>query len=189
MLNMPEIDLSRYGSRRGAVSKAPRWKIIAWFAVSRLFFSDLWAPFYGLKAAILRLFGARIGKGVVIKPGVRITCPWLLAVGDHVWIGEGAWLDNLDRLTVESHVCISQGAYLCAGNHDWTDPYFGLKTAPIHVQEGSWLAAHSIVGPGVTVGRGAVLTLGSVATRSLEPMMIYAGNPAQPVRQRAVQAL
>ncbi|MGF1575106.1 MAG: WcaF family extracellular polysaccharide biosynthesis acetyltransferase [Cyanophyceae cyanobacterium] len=143
-------------------------------------------PFSGLKVWVLRLFGSQIGTGVRIKPGVRVKFPWRLRVGNFVWIGEDAWLDNLAEITLEDHVCLSQGVYLCTGNHDWSQPQFTLRTAPIRVQAGSWIGAKAVVGPGETVGSGAVLTLGSVANRDLDPMTIYAGNPAQPIKSRNV---
>jgi putative colanic acid biosynthesis acetyltransferase WcaF len=138
------------------------------------------------KVWILRCFGAQIGQQVRIKPEVRVKFPWRLSVGDYVWIGENAWLDNVAPIIIESHVCISQDVYLCTGNHDWSHPEFKLIPAPIHIEQGSWLAARAVVGPGVTVGRGAVLCLGSVTGRSLQPMTIYAGNPAQPIKHRVI---
>ena len=122
-----------------------------------------------------------------IKPGVRVKFPWRLTVGDHAWIGENAWIDNLAPVTVESHVCLSQDVYLCTGNHDWSDPNFQLIAAEIYIEQGSWIAARAVIGPGVRVGRGAILALGSVAGRSLEAMTIYAGNPAQPIKKRTIR--
>jgi putative colanic acid biosynthesis acetyltransferase WcaF len=119
---------------------------------------------------------------------VRVKFPWRLIVGDYAWIGEDAWIDNIALVTIESHVCISQGVYLCTGNHDWNHPDFKLIPTPIHIQESSWIAAKSAIGPGVTVGKGAVLTLGGVTGRSLKPMTIYAGNPAQPVKNRKLNS-
>jgi len=95
-------------------------------------------------------------------------------------------LDNLAPITLENHVCLSQAIYLCTGNHDWSHPDFHLIPAPIHIEQSSWIGAGAMIGPGVTVGRGAVLCLGSVAGRSLLPMTIYAGNPAQPIKQRVI---
>ncbi|MEO0854322.1 MAG: colanic acid biosynthesis acetyltransferase WcaF, partial [Cyanobacteria bacterium J06648_11] len=111
---------------------------------------------------------------------------WRLQVGDWVWIGEGVWFDNLAPIEIGNHVCISQDVYLCTGNHDWTAPNFDLQVASICLEESSWVAARASVGPGVTIGKGAILGLGSVTGRSLEPMTIYAGNPAQAVKPRHV---
>ncbi len=163
---------------------APYWKQLLWYFLGSPLLESYWLPISSLKVGILRSFGARIGQQVRIKPGVRVKFPWRLTVGDHVWIGEDAWIDNLADVTLESHVCLSQGVYLCTGNHDWNHPDFKLIPAPIHIQESSWIAAKSVIGPGVTVGRGAVLILGGVTGRSLEPMTIYAGNPAQPIKPR-----
>nr|RNJ64753.1 MAG: colanic acid biosynthesis acetyltransferase WcaF [Leptolyngbya sp. IPPAS B-1204] len=163
---------------------APYWKQMLWYFVGSPLVQSYYLPFSGFKVWLLRRFGAQIGRGVRIKPGVRVKFPWRLTLGDYVWIGENAWLDNLAEITIESHVCISQDVYLCAGNHDWNHPSFALRTATIYIQQGSWLAARSVVGPGVTIGRGAILALGSVTGRSLEPMTIYAGNPAQPLKMR-----
>lgn len=139
---------------------------------------------YRLKATVLRLFGAQIGKGVVIKPGVRVKYPWRLKVGDHVWLGEDAWVDNLENVTIASHACISQGAYLCTGNHDWRKASFDYRLAPIAIGVGAWVGAKSVVTPGVMLGDAAILTAGSVATRSLAPGAVYAGNPAVYVNDR-----
>ncbi len=136
---------------------------------------------------ILRCFGSKIGQGVRIKPGVRIKFPWRLTIGDYVWIGEKAWIDNLAPVTLESHVCLSQDVYLCTGNHDWSDPNFQLITAEIYIEHSSWIAARSVIGPGVRIGQGAILGLGSVTGRSLEAMTIYAGNPAQPIKKRTIR--
>ncbi|AFY42452.1 WcaF family extracellular polysaccharide biosynthesis acetyltransferase [Nostoc sp. PCC 7107] len=165
---------------------APLWKQVLWYFLGFSVVQNRWLTASSLKVWILRGFGAQIGENVRIKPGVRVKFPWRLVVGDHVWIGEDAWIDNLANVTIESHVCISQGVYLCTGNHDWSHPDFKLIIAPIHIQESSWIAAKSVVGPGVTVGKGAVLTLGGVTGRSLEAMTIYAGNPAQPIKERKI---
>jgi putative colanic acid biosynthesis acetyltransferase WcaF len=166
---------------------APYWKQLLWYFLGSPLVESYWLPFSNLKVSTLRLFGAQIGRGVRLKPGVRVKFPWRLVVGDHVWMGENAWIDNLALVQLDSNVCLSQKVYLCTGNHDWSDPAFQLKIAPIHIKEGSWIAAGAMVGPGVTVERGAVLTLGGVAVRSLNAMTIYAGNPAQAIKQRVLQ--
>jgi putative colanic acid biosynthesis acetyltransferase WcaF len=166
---------------------APLWKQLLWYFIGSPLVQSYALPLSALKVQILRWFGAAIGTGVRIKPGVRIKFPWRLVVGDHAWIGEDAWIDNLALVTIESHVCISQGVYLCTGNHDWSDENFQLKVAPIYIEQESWIAARCVIGPGVRVGQGAVLTLGCVVGRSLPGMMVYAGNPAEAVKVRRMK--
>lgn len=163
---------------------ASYWKQLCWYFLGSPLVESSWLPISSVKVQILRIFGATIGQGVRLKPKVRVKFPWRLTVGDYVWIGENAWIDNLAHVTIESHTCISQYVYLCTGNHDWNHPDFELKIAPIYIEEGSWIAAKSIIVPGVTVGKGAVLTLGGVAVKSLASMTIYAGNPAQAIKPR-----
>ncbi len=157
-----------------------------WLVVSLLLFQ--WCPLKlsALKCAVLRAFGARVGRGVVIKPQVKITFPWKLTLGDHVWLGEECWLLNLAPITLGNHVCISQRAFLCTGNHDFTKPAFDLIVKPIQVATGAWIGAGAFVGPGVSVGSHAVLTAGSVATAELPPDRIYRGHPAVFVKQRVI---
>jgi putative colanic acid biosynthesis acetyltransferase WcaF len=143
-----------------------------------------WIPISAIKVGALRLFGARIGKGVYIKPGIKIKFPWYLSVGDHCWLGEDVWIDNLASVTVGSHVCLSQGAYLCTGNHDWNAPNMKLFRRPITLEEGSWIGAKAILCPGVAVGREAIVTAGSVVTRDVPRHQIWGGNPAQFLRHR-----
>nr|WP_242067116.1 putative colanic acid biosynthesis acetyltransferase [Leptolyngbya sp. FACHB-711] len=168
---------------------APYWKQLLWYFIGSPLVQSYWLPMSAIKVWILRRFGAQMGQGVRIKPGVRVKFPWRLSIGDYVWLGEDAWIDNLAPITVDSHVCISQSVYLCTGNHDWSHPQFELKIAPIHIAESSWIAARAIIGPGVTVGKGAVLGLGGVTGRSLEAMTIYSGNPAQPIKVRKMKSV
>jgi putative colanic acid biosynthesis acetyltransferase WcaF len=165
---------------------APFWKQALWYFLGAPLLQSFWIPSASFKVWLLRCFGATVGQKVNIKPGVRVKFPWKLSIGHFVWIGENAWLDNIAPITIESHVCLSQEVYLCTGNHDWSHPNFLLKPAPIYIEQGSWIAARASIGPGVTVGRGAVLGLGSVTGRSLLPMTIYVGNPAQPIKERII---
>ncbi|MDG2990234.1 putative colanic acid biosynthesis acetyltransferase [Candidatus Synechococcus calcipolaris G9] len=167
---------------------APLWQQLLWYYIGSPVIKSSLLPFSGLKVQILRWFGAKLGQGVRIKPGLQVKFPWRLTVGDHCWLGEQVWIDNIAAVTIGDHVCISQNAYLCTGNHDWSDPHFSLRLGPIVLESESWVAARAIVGPGVTVGQGAILSLGSVALRSLEAMTIYVGNPATPVKKRVIQA-
>lgn len=182
----PPVRLSDFSSphySRGRSSFVEAlWLLVQWTLVSS------WIPGAAHRRWLLRAFGAKIGKGVNIKPGVRVKFPWRLDVGDHSWLGEDVWIDNLERVQIASNCCISQRAYLCTGSHDWTRPAFDLITRPINIKEGAWIAACAVVGPGVTVGEGAVLGLGSVAGCDLEPWTIYSGVPALPIRRRAITA-
>lgn len=144
-------------------------------------------PISSLKCWVLRLFGARIGKGVYIKPGADIKFPWYLLVGDHCWIGENSWIDNLAQVTIGSHVCISQGVYLCTGNHDWTTRNMKLFRRPITLADGCWVGARSTVCPGVTIGTAAVTAAGSIVTKDIPPYQIWGGNPAIYWRQRQIR--
>lgn len=157
-----------------------------WLVVSFILFRLCPFSFSALKCAVLRLFGAEIGQGVTIKPQVKITFPWKLIVGNHVWLGEECWLLNLEQIIIGNHVCISQRAFLCTGSHNFKLTTFDLITRPIKLEDGAWLGAGSWVGPGVTVGSHAVLTAQSVATKNLEANGIYQGNPAGLVKQRVV---
>ncbi len=162
------------------------WQQVAWYYLGSPLVSSYWIVDSSFKCWVLRCFGAKMGEGVRIKPGLKVKFPWRFVVGDFVWLGENCWIDNVALVTIESHTCLSQDVYLCTGNHDWSSSSFQLKDTPIHIGESCWIAARSSIGPGVTVGRGAVLCLGSIAGRSLAPMMIYAGNPAQPIKERHI---
>lgn len=147
---------SDYQPGRGRVVRA------IWYVVSCLLFESSWFPFSSLKARILRLFGAKIGRGLVLHPNVRIKYPWRLQVGDDCWIGRDAWLDNLADITLKSDVCVSQGAYLCTGSHDHRSATFDLKTGPIVIEHGAWICCRSIVLGNSTVSRLTVVSAGEV---------------------------
>lgn len=187
----PELDADRnrvrldhYSARsfrrgRSLLGEAA-WLIAQWLILA----SPL--PGSRLRVWLLRRFGADIGRQVTIKPGLRVKFPWRLHIGDHSWIGEDVWIDNLAEVRIGDHCCVSQGVYLCTGNHDWSQPGFDLVVQSISIESQSWLAARSVVGPGVTVQEGAVLGLGSVAARDLQAWQIHLGSPAAPVRPRVV---
>jgi len=161
-------------------------KRVLWYYVNILFFKSALLPSSSLKVFLLRLFGAGVGKGVVIKPGVNIKYPWNLNIGDHSWIGENVWIDSLVNITLGNNVCLSQGALLLTGSHNYKKPTFNLITLPIVLEDGVWICAGAIVNPGVVAASHAVLTSGSVATKNMEAYTIYQGNPAVKVRSRAI---
>lgn len=184
------MDLSAYDNThfdRGA----SRLKELLWLLVRSVFFEHGALPLFSIRARLLRAFGATIGEGQGqgpgMKPGVKITFPWKLTIGDYCWIGEEVWILNLAPVTIGNHVCISQRAFLCTGSHDWSDPHFGLITKPIVIEDGVWICANVFIGPGVTIGENAVATAGSVVTHDLPPNMICSGNPCVPVKPRELR--
>ena len=171
------MDLSIYDNSdfdRGA----SRWKEAVWILVRFLFFQNAFPWPSPLRCALLHIFGAKIGRGVVIRANVNISFPWRLTIGDHVWIGEDVGILTLAPVTIESNVCISQRTYLCTGSHDFRREDFKLQVAPITVREGSWIAAASFIAPGVEIGSGAIVSAGSVVFASVAPKTFVRGNPA-----------
>ena len=150
------------------------------------FFRSGLFPFSGLKVSILRFFSARIGKGVIIKPHVNIKYPWRLKIGDHCWIGENSWIDNLGNVAIGNNVCLSQGAMLLCGNHNFKKSSFDLIVADITLKDGVWIGAKAIVGPGVNCNDHSVLAINSVAATDLDAFGIYKGNPAVKIKERKI---
>ena len=157
-----------------------------WYFTNALFFLNPYFPFSSLKVILLRIFGANIGKGVVIKPRVNIKYPWKLTIGDFTWIGEQAWIDNLDKVQIGANCCLSQGAMLLCGSHDYGKISFDLITKPITLEDGAWIGAFAVVCPGVRCETHSVLAVSSVATKHLEAWSVYQGNPAVRKRPRMV---
>ncbi len=179
------VDLSRYDRGdydpgRGGIVRA------LWYVTNALVFASWFVPFSLPKRWLLRRFGARVGQGVVIKPRVNIKYPWRLVLGDHVWLGEGVWIDNLADVEIGDHVCLSQGCYLLTGNHDYVKKGFDLMTSGIVIEDGCWVAARAVICPGVHLGRGSIVSVASVQSSDTRPMGIYRGNPAVHVRDRKV---
>lgn len=158
---------------------------LLWYFVNATIINS-YMPFSSAKIFWLKLFGAKIGTGVVIKPKVNIKYPWRLKIGNHVWIGEHVWIDNLDDVEIGDNACLSQGAMLLCGNHNYTKSTFDLITGKIVLEEGVWIGAKAVVCPGTVAKSHAVLTVGSVASGVLDPYTIYSGNKAHPVKTRNV---
>jgi putative colanic acid biosynthesis acetyltransferase WcaF len=161
-------------------------KTIVWFILNSVFLNNYLPIPVRVKIWVLQMFGAKIGKNVMIKPAVNIKYPWFLEIGDHTWIGEKVWIDNLAKVSIGSNVCISQGALLLTGNHDYKKSTFDLTAEPIIIEKGAWIGAKSVVGPGVKCMSHSVLSVGSIATKNLEAYSIYQGNPATIVRKRVL---
>jgi putative colanic acid biosynthesis acetyltransferase WcaF len=161
-------------------------KRLFWFYVNAIFLKSSLLPSSGVKIFWLRLFGAKIGQGVTIKPGVNVKYAWHLTIGNQTWLGENVWIDCLVPVTIGNNVCISQGAVLLTGSHDYKKNTFNLLTSGVVLEDGVWIGAGAMVNLGVTAASHAVLTSGSVATKSLEAYSIYQGNPAVKIRDRVI---
>ena len=157
-----------------------------WRLVNVLLFLPSPVPFHAWRRAILRAFGAKIGRNARVYPSVRIHAPWNLTIEEDATIGWNAILYSVDRIHLGPRAIVSQAAHLCTASHDHNSETFDLVTAPIVLQEDSWVAAEAFVGPGVTVHSGAVVAARCVVTRSVPERTIVAGNPARPVSVRAI---
>jgi putative colanic acid biosynthesis acetyltransferase WcaF len=175
-----------------AFSVVNRGRRAIWNLCYALFFRTSPRPFHGWRSMWLRLFGARLGPNCHFYPKCKVWAPWNLLCEDAVGVGDDAELYNPSLLTLGSHAVVSQGAYLCGATHLYNEPSFRLVSYPMKIGAYAWICARATVSPGVNVGEGAILALGSVATRDLEPFGIYAGAPARKVKERertAVPAL
>ena len=180
-----QTDLSKFTT--GDYKAGPSLKVVVWFFINYYIFNSSFPWPYKFKRFLLRAFGASVGKGLVIKTKVRIKNPWRLTIGDHCWIGESVWIDNLENVDIGSHVSISQGAMLLTGNHDYTVSSFPYRLGKIKLEDGVWIGAQSVVCPGIVCKSHSILTVNSVASKDLEAWNIYAGNPALLVRARKMQ--
>ena len=179
---MVETDLSRF--KVGEYKAGPKLKVLIWYFVNYYIFNSA-LPFpYSLKRGLLKLFGAQVGKGLVIKGKVRIKNPWRLTIGSNCWIGESVWIDNLESVIIGDNVCLSQGAMLLTGNHDYTISDFPYRLGEIRIENGVWIGAKSIVCAGAVCKSHSILTVNSITAKNLEAYSIYSGNPATFVRSR-----
>lgn len=177
-VDLAAFDNPEYDPGRGLVVRT------LWYYCSLFFLESGWLPISGLKSRLLRLFGAEIGDHPVIRTHVRIKYPWRLTVGDHCWIGQGVWIDNIEDVRIGSHVCVSQLAYFCTGSHDYRRRRFDLAASSIAVADGAWIGARATLLPGVFVGANAIVAGGSVVTKSVDPATIVGGNPAKFIAAR-----
>ena len=155
-----------------------------WFFVNVFFLQSKLCPFNNVKVFLLRIFGAKIGSNVIIKPGVNIKYPWKLKIGNHVWIGEKVWIDNLDDIIIGDNVCLSQGSMLLCGSHNYKSSTFDLLIGKIIIEDGVWIGSKSVVLQNVTCKNHSVLSVNSVASSNLDEYSIYRGNPAVRLKDR-----
>ena len=165
----------------------PAWFVQFWWIIQSILFHTSPQFMYGWRRFLLRAFGAQIGKGVLIRPSVNVTYPWKLRVGDWCWIGDEATLYTLGEISIGDNSCISQHAYLCTGSHDYTRLSFDLYAKPIRIEPETWVSTHVFVGPGVTIGHGAIIGAASVVLKDVAAGTICAGNPLRTIRVRPTQ--
>lgn len=177
-------DLSKFDN--SDYQPGPAFKRAIWYLINAFIFNS-WIPFYGLKRWLLRLFGANIGKGVVIKPYVRIKYPWKLQIGDYSWIGESVWIDNLDEVVIGKNCCLSQGVTLICGNHRYDKVQFDLFTQPILLEDGVWIGTQCLVLPGSILQNHCVLSAGLTFSGKAEAKMIYPLNTSSTPKARSIQ--
>ena len=162
----------------------PGWYVQLWWLAQATLFA--WSPqfMYGWRRWLLRRFGARVGRGVIVRPTARVQFPWKLSLGDYCWIGDDVGLYSLGPIDVGAHAVVSQRSYLCTGSHDPADVAFPIFARPIVVEPEAWIATDVYVGPGVTIGHGTVVGARSSVYRDLPGGKIALGNPARVVRDR-----
>ena len=185
MSDLKKVDNNSYtATLQIGASAFKQW---LWYVTNVVFFKNAFSISSSLKVSLLRCFGANVGKGVVIKPCVNIKYPWKLSIGNYAWIGEQVWIDNIAQVTIMDNVCLSQGALLLTGNHNYKKSSFDLLPGTIILEEGVWIGAKAIVCPGVVGGSHAILSVASVANGNLLPYGIYKGNPALKVGDRVIE--
>lgn len=179
------MDLSKFPRDRFRRGRG-RVVIALWYALAPFSALRIWPSC--VRVWLLKLFGAQIGSGVLIKPSVYVRYPWRLRIGDNSWIGEECWIDNWAVVTIGDNVCLSQRAYLCTGNHDWSDPAFAIIPGSIIIGSGAWVGCHAVLGPGVKMGIGSIAAIGAVVSRNIPDWEIHAGNPAKVRHIRVMRA-
>ena len=181
---MQKVDLSKFNN--SWYKPGGRIKRAIWFLKNIVLFKSSLPWPSRLKVLALRFFGAKVGKGVLIRPCVNIKYPWFLEIGDNVWMGEEVWIDNLGTVKIGNSVCLSQGSLILCGNHNYKKEAFDLIVGDITLEDGVWVGAKSIVGPGVTMKTHSILTAGSILTKDTEAYGIYQGNPAVLIKHREI---
>lgn len=175
---MIQQDLNKYETPRGFRGRSVIIVQLWWIIQSSLF---AWSPqfLYGWRRFLLRLFGAKIGRGVIIRPDVKVTYPWKVTIGDYSWIGDNVELYSLGEIEIGENVVISQKCYLCTGSHDYQEESFSIYSEKITIADECWLATDVYVAPGITIERGIVVGARSSVFKDLTQIGIYTGSPAK----------
>jgi putative colanic acid biosynthesis acetyltransferase WcaF len=170
-------------------SRRSRAGRLLWGVVRVVLYRPSPRPFHAWRSMLLRLFGAQVGATCHFYPGAKVWAPWNLRCEDRVTFADGAEIYNPSPMHFGSHAIVSQGAYVCGATHLYNEPEFRLVSFEMRIGAYAWICARAMVSPGVNVGEGAILGLGSVATKDLEPFGIYAGSPARKVKERERTAI
>lgn len=176
-------DISSFRMPQGFRGK-PSWYVQLWWLVQATLFR--WSPqfMYSFRSNLLRIFGANVGKCLIIRPSATVTYPWKVKIGDHVWIGDDVVLYSLGEITIGDNTVISQRSYICAGDHDYTQPEFPIRGPNIHIGSECWLATDTYVAPGITIKNKCVVGARSGVFKNLPEGMVCAGTPAKPIKPR-----
>jgi putative colanic acid biosynthesis acetyltransferase WcaF len=158
-----------------------------WWIVNALLFATSPQFMYEWRVFLLKLFGARIGRGVKIRPGVKVTYPWNLTMGDHCWVGDGSKIYNLAKIQFGDNVALADDVHLISGSHEFLSTAFEIYAKPISIESQSWLCASAFVHQGVTIGEGSVIGAGAIVTHDTEPFSINVGAPARAVGDRRLR--
>ncbi|MEO1126833.1 MAG: hormogonium polysaccharide biosynthesis acetyltransferase HpsU [Cyanobacteria bacterium J06639_16] len=182
----PLVDLRQYDQSWYNPGR-PRWVILLWWLVQAIAFPLTLHAHHAPRRALLKLFGAKVGKGVIIRSTARFTYPWNVEIGDYSWVGDDVVFYSLDKIRIGCHCVISQETYLCTGSHDASDPAFGLVTGPITIENGVWIATDCFIGLDVRIGANALVGARSSVFNDLPPLQICLGSPCRPKRLRTVE--
>lgn len=155
-----------------------------WWLTEKTLFA--WSPqfLYSWRRFLLRLFGAKIGKGVLLRPTVRVTYPWKVSIGDYTWLGEDCVIYSLGNITIGSHVAIAHGVYFNTGLHNYKNESFDIGSKPVVIEDQSWITNDVYIAPGVTIGKGCLIGARSSVFKSMPEGYVCYGNPAIAIKKR-----
>ncbi|MEP5338909.1 MAG: putative colanic acid biosynthesis acetyltransferase [Algibacter sp.] len=176
-------NLNLYRTPRGFRGRSKIF-VQTWWVVHALLFKPSPQVLYGWRRFLLRIFGARIGRSVIIRPNVQITYPWKVKIGDYSWIGDDVVLYSLGEIEIGKNTVVSQKSYLCTGTHDYKKIDFPIEAKKITIEDSCWLATDVFVAPGITIKKGCIVGARSSVFNNLQEMKVYIGNPAKPIKDR-----
>lgn len=184
---MPFFRLDKFDPS-GFTYGRPRFMVFLWFFCQETLFRFSPIPCHGFRRKLLKIFGCKVGKQVILHPRSRLHYPWRIEIGDYSWIGDDVWLYSIAPIKIGAHTIVSQKSFLCTAGHDYDDPHFKTTQNPITVGNGVWLAADVYVAPGVTIGDNSVIGARSSVFHDMPAGMVCYGYPCRPVRPRGTVA-